>query len=89
MITARVSYEQLGRLLVELGFVESRQEGKWKAYRNAGRDVVIVWADRPAHEEARERDVVSARRHLVESGLMRAEEFDRFVQDGELPRVGT
>lgn len=81
MATADVSYNRLARILIGLGFVESRQEGKWKAYRNADRDVLVVWPDRPGDERARQRDLASVRRHLVENGLISSGDFDRFLQE--------
>jgi hypothetical protein len=78
----RITYRQLDELLVQLGFSRARVEPKWLRYEHAASDTVIVLADKNQDEPVRITDAVSARRHLVEKGLITAEELKAVLSPG-------
>ena len=80
----RVTYRQLDELLRRLGFAATTAPGRWRAYQHSGSETMIVLADRGRAALARELDLVSVRRHLVDNHLINEDEFDGFL--GRSPR---
>jgi hypothetical protein len=70
METEQISYKQLDKLLIHLGFARSRVEPKWLRYEHSASDTLIVLADKMPDDRVRITDAVSARRHLIEKGLV-------------------
>ncbi len=66
-------------LLVQLGFTRAHVEPKWICYEHAASDTLIVLADKKEDEPVRVTDAVSARRHLVEKGLITEEELEAIL----------
>jgi hypothetical protein len=79
MDTDRMTYKQFDDLLVQLGFSRAHVEPKWLRYEHAASDTVIVVADKKQDEPVRITDAVSARRHLVEKGLITEKEIEAIV----------
>ena len=75
----RVSYGQLVRLLLKLEFVSVQVRPKWKAYRHASSETIILLPDRPENRTARDPEVISIRRHLVENALVHEHDFDQLL----------
>ena len=75
----RITYEQLGAVLVHLGFSRSHVEPKWVRYEHAPSGTEIVLVEKPPHEIVRITDAVSARLHLIEKGLITEEEMEAIV----------
>ena len=83
MTGKRITYGQLHRLLRELEFVHVPMKRKWKAYRHAKSDTLILLADRQPNQPARDPELISVRRHLVENGIVGADDLDRLLGEVE------
>lgn len=79
MITDPVTYQQLENALVRLGFTRQRVEPKWLRYEHPESDTVIVLVEKKPSDHVRITDAVSARRHLVEKGLVGAQELEALL----------
>jgi hypothetical protein len=79
MPTERITYQQLDDLLVELGFARQTVEPKWLRYEHTASDTTIVVVRKRPDALVRITDVVSARRHLIEKGLISEEEFEALL----------
>jgi len=77
----KITYQSLNSLLSGLGFVESSVERRWRAYLHAESDTLIVLPFLEDSHTAREADLISIRRHLVDNHLADdaeiSEYFDR------------
>ena len=82
MATDPVTYKQLNELLCQLGFARQRVEPKWLRYEHPPSDTVIVLVEKRPNELVRVTDAVSARRHLVEKGLVSEDEIDALLHAG-------
>lgn len=85
MVTNRITYQQFDDLLLQLGFSRKRVEAKWLRYEHAPSELVIVVAEKAPNEPVRVTDAVSARRHLVEKGVISAEELDEILARMPIP----
>jgi hypothetical protein len=74
-----ILYRELYQLLTRLDFVEVSRENKWKAFQRRGSEMLILLADREPDTPARVTDLVSVRRHLIESGVIDRGEFERLL----------
>jgi hypothetical protein len=84
MTDRTVSYGELYQLLAGLHFIDVSNKRRWRAYRQADTEVVILLANREPDLPARRADLVSVRRHLDAKGLMDAQAFERrFPQSTE------
>jgi hypothetical protein len=81
MMASRISYGELAEVLERLGFVATTVENRWRAYRHADSDTLIVLGNHDRTLPARPLDVVSVRRHLVEKDLIAENEFDTLIGD--------
>ena len=81
MTSERITYGQLHRLLVGLEFEDVPVKQKWKAYRHAPSDTLILLPDRQPNQRARAPELISVRRHLVENGIVNEDEFDQFLAE--------
>ena len=79
MIDRSVSYGELYRLLAELHFVDVSSESRWRAFQQGGTEIVILLANREPDAPARQADLVSVRRHLVDNGVVDQGEFERLL----------
>lgn len=79
MISNAITYKQLDDLLSRLGFSRSRVDPKWVRYEHRASDTVIVVVEKKPNERVRVTDAVSARRHLLEKGLVSEEEIDTLL----------
>lgn len=79
MIARSVSYGQLYQLLARLNFVDVSNEQRWRTFRQANTEIVILLANRQAELPARPADLVSVRRHLVDNGVLNQREFERLL----------
>ncbi|HUG89404.1 MAG TPA: hypothetical protein VML55_01135 [Planctomycetaceae bacterium] len=86
-MSSNVTYGQLYRVLLELGFAEVPHGRRGKAFRSIASDAIILLADRQSAQSARPVDLIAVRRHLVDRGIISDSDFDRFLADGQLPRV--
>ena len=75
-----ILYKDLVDLMTSLGFRDESVPGSHRAFRHAGSGTLILFSPL-SHDEAivRDEDLVSVRRHLVEKGLVRIRDFDRFL----------
>ena len=80
---SKVSYGQLERLLLSLGFENRSVKGSHRAFFHGPLDSWIAFSDYSADEFAREVDLASVRRHLVENGILKETVFARFLRDPE------
>lgn len=83
---AGITYAELDRLLVELGFTEVPVKPSWKAYRWAASEKLVLLPNQPQDSTVRPVELASVRRHLVEAGLVDVEEFEAWLAGGSLPR---
>jgi hypothetical protein len=79
MMASQITYVELSEFLTRLGFVATTIEDRWRAYRHAESDTLILVADHDRTLPARHADLVSVRRHLVENNLIGENEFDAFL----------
>jgi hypothetical protein len=82
----QINYKQLDELLIHLGFSRSRVEPKWLRYEHAPSDTLIVLADKKPSDPVRITDAVSARLHLIEKGLVTAQELEAFLSRNSVAR---
>ena len=82
----RVTYGQLYQLLLDLEFVDQQVQQPWKAYRHGDTDTLILLANRNQTLPARDSDLFSVRRYLVDNGLMEESDFEGFLSHGRLSR---
>ncbi len=87
MATNRITYKQLDDLLTRLGFSRKRVEAKWLRYEHKPSELVIVVAAKEPSELVRVTDAVSARRHLVEKGVIAANELDELLSRSSVPET--
>jgi predicted RNA binding protein YcfA (HicA-like mRNA interferase family) len=85
--TNRITYKQFDALLQHLGFDRARVESKWLRYEHPASQLVIVVAAKEPSELVRVTDAVSARRHLVERGVVSAEQLDELLARDSAPQV--
>ncbi len=76
MASNPVTYEQLDQVLRQLGFLSHKVEPKWRRYEHPASDTLIILGDRQPTESVLPSELVSARRHLIEKGLVEAEELE-------------
>jgi len=86
----RLTFGQLRQFLLSLGFVEGSADADFTAFRHADSDTVLVFPKMQGPgDPVPSQDLVSARQHLQERGLIDALDFDRLVSGHELsPRDG-
>ncbi len=70
-----VTFEQLDRVLGQLGFSRQVAPPKRVWYEHPPSDTVIVVADQKLSESVRPPDWLSARAHLIEKGLVSEEQL--------------
>ena len=87
MATNRISYKQFDELLRHLGFSRERVESKWLRYEHPETELVIVVAAKGPSELVRVTDAVSARRHLVEKGVITAKSLDDLLSQSSIPET--
>jgi hypothetical protein len=79
MVDDPITYQQLDEVLLQSGFSRKRVEPKWLRYEHPGSGTLIVLVEKKPSDFVRVTDAVSARRHLVEKGLIRAEEIEAIL----------
>ena len=85
-MTGIVTYRQLDQLLVSVGFqpaAANKQGGQ--IYRHCETETKIVLGKFAPSQMVRGADLVSVRRHLVESGLLDEHTFGEFARNGVIP----
>jgi hypothetical protein len=85
MATDSITYKQLEKVLLQLGFSRQRVEPRWLRYEHTDSDTVIVLPEKRPDEIVRVTDVVSACRHLVEKGLVSATEIEALLSRKATP----
>lgn len=75
MKTSSVSFAQLRRLLLDLRFVETREESFWR-FEHAESGTVFVFRPYAAGEHVTVQDIAATRKHLDWQGLLSATVFD-------------
>jgi hypothetical protein len=86
MTNNQVTYGQLDKVLRELGFICQKVGPRWKRYEHAASDTVILLGDRQPNEAALQSEVVSARVHLVQKGLVSEVDLERMMSPKPLPQ---
>jgi hypothetical protein len=79
MVSKQVTYERLGQVLRQLGFNSRKVEPRWHRYEHAASDTVIIVGDRTPTESVLPSELVSARRHLIDKGLVDAAELEQML----------
>ena len=85
--TNRITYEQFDALLKHLGFNRERIKSKWLRYEHPASKLVIVVVAKKPDDPVRVTDAVSARRHLIEKGIIGAEQLDELLARHSIPHV--
>jgi hypothetical protein len=83
MIASKITYRDLDDFLRQLGFLEFNADLRWRAYHHPASDTLIVLGCHDHGSPARDSDLVSVRRHLVDNELVDQVEFDEFLARGE------
>ncbi len=86
MESNHITYKQLDDLLTHLGFVRARVEPKWLRYEHVPSGLLIVLVDKKPADLVRVTDAVSAKRHLVEQGLISESELEAFLSGKSVDR---
>jgi hypothetical protein len=76
------TYQQLDRVLSQLGFTSQRVEARnrtWLYYEHAGSQTEIILIEKKPSELVHEANALSARRQLIERGLIEEDELDRML----------
>jgi hypothetical protein len=84
-MASQITYGELADVLTQLGFVATTVEDRWRAYRHADSDTLIVLANRDSTSPARHLDLISVRRHLIDNYLIGENEFDTLLIGGGRP----
>lgn len=83
MAVEQFTYQQLDNVLNRLGFrlryTTDPKNRKWRCYEHADSQTEIILMDQKPAETVRAADALSARRHLVEKGLVSDEDLDRML----------
>jgi hypothetical protein len=74
-----VTFEQLDRVLGQLGFSRQIAPPNRVWYQHGASDTVIVLPDQKLGELVRSPDWISARVHLIEKGLISEQELDEML----------
>jgi hypothetical protein len=78
-----LQYSAFKKYLIDLGFIDESVKESHRAFRHAETGAVILLSLLIGDNEGvRQEDLASARRHLVENGLISDEEFSRFLRTG-------
>jgi hypothetical protein len=85
MMASQITYGELAEVLTRLGFVATSVKDRLRAYRHAESDTLIVLPSYPWGSPARDLDLVSIRRHLVDNDLIGEDEFDSLLVDPHRP----
>lgn len=85
METDPITYKQLDELLVHLGFSRQHVDPKWVRYEHAASDTLIALVEKAPHEPVRVTDAVSARRHLIEKGLITEHALESMLSPNATP----
>jgi hypothetical protein len=83
MIARKITYRDLDDFLVHLGFQGSVTDRQWRVYHHSPSDTLIVLAGHDHSLPARDSDLVSVRRHLVDNEIVDRDEFDEFLAGAE------
>jgi hypothetical protein len=86
MTAERMTYRQLDDLLSRLGFTRQHVEPKWLRYEHPASDTVIILVEKKPSEPVRVTNAVSARRHLLEKGLVGAQELKALFANETTPQ---
>jgi hypothetical protein len=84
MMASQITYRELAEALTRLGFVATTVKDRLRAYRHADSETLIVLPNRPWGSPARDLDLVSVRRHLVENDLIGEDEFETLLVEPDL-----
>lgn len=77
-----MSYRELERILLGVGFTQSRVAGSHRLFSRPERGITIVLPI-SARRYLSYRHVAAVRRTIVESGIMSSEEFERALEAGK------
>ena len=80
-----ITYSQLDRLFGALGFEVASSGHPGQVYRHPESGVIIVLAMRRPTDLVSSADLMSARRHLIERGLLDDDIFWEFASTGAIP----
>lgn len=82
MAVDHITYQQLDAVLTDLGFTRrnfSARDRTWLYYEHAPSETEIVLVQKKPSEYVYQANVLSARRHLIENGLISEEELDKLL----------
>ena len=82
MTASQITYGDLAEFLTGLGFVSLAVGERWRAYRHVDSDTLIVLANHDSNVPARQLDLVSVRRQLLEKALIEENEFEARLMGG-------
>jgi len=78
--SSRITYAQLTRLLLDVGFEDRSVRGSHRAFFHSGSDTWVSFSDYAAGEvPVRPVDLASVRKHLVEKGLLKEADFAKLL----------
>jgi hypothetical protein len=81
-----MTYAQLDKVLKGLGFTRERVEPKWIRYYHKPTDLTIGLVEKKPTEIVRPTEALSARLHLVQTGLVSDEELDALLKPKTPPK---
>ncbi len=84
-----MTYQQLHHVLTHLGFSCQRAEPKWLYYEHKPSNTVIILVEKKPTDKVRISDDISARRHLIEKGLISEEELNKRLSQTSAPEKPT
>jgi predicted RNA binding protein YcfA (HicA-like mRNA interferase family) len=84
-MTKRVTFADLEKLLLELGFVRQAVQGSHQVFQYQGQDVLVVLPGYEIQDWVLPTHLVSVRRILAENDLMSLSKFESWIASAKIP----
>jgi predicted RNA binding protein YcfA (HicA-like mRNA interferase family) len=75
-----IKYKEFKNYIESIGFVDESVKSSHIAFKHEYTNIIIILPEMSDDSSVSEVDIVSARRHLVERGLVSDEEFTDFLK---------
>jgi hypothetical protein len=77
----QIPFERLRKVLLDLGFVETRIPGPYLYFEQAASGTILVFRNYQPGESLSWHDLVSTRKQLDENGLLEADDLEALLQN--------
>jgi predicted RNA binding protein YcfA (HicA-like mRNA interferase family) len=76
----QIPFERLRKVLLDLGFAETRIPGPFLYFEHPASGTILAYRNYQPGEHIRWHDFVSTRKQLDENGLVEADDFEALLQ---------